>query len=155
MERPLKRYSPLGSVFTMGNEQLVYEMLWPQSFHVWMSYRQHSQPESLRICVWKTWQISKKYVKFKFFKIIKLCVDEAKVIRRQVYTLCPLCNPILSILGLAIGCHTWCKASHSIRAWLNFKWHSNQICSKGIPEFQVLLTIKINLLSAYFNLNRM
>lgn len=121
MERPLKRYSPLGSVFTMGNEQLVYEMLWPQSFHVWMSYRQHSQPESLRICVWKTWQTSKKYVKFKFFKIIKLCVDEAKVIRRQVYTLCPLCNPILSILGLAIGCHTWCKASHSIRAWLNFK----------------------------------
>lgn len=52
----------------------------------------------------------------KFLEVIKLCVDKAKVIRRQVYTLCPFCNPVLSILGLAIGCHTWYKASRSIQA---------------------------------------
>ena len=87
-----------------------------------MNYRQNSQPQSLRNCVWKTLRVNKKQMlNLKFLKIIKLSVDKSKVIRRQVYTLCPFCNPILSILGLAIGCHTRYKANHSIQAWLDFK----------------------------------
>ena len=99
---------------------------------LWMSYRQNSQPESLRNCVWKTlWVNKKQMLNLKFLKIIKLCVDKTKAIRRQVYTLCPFCNPALSILGLAIGCHTWYKASRSIQAWLNFK---SDTLIKSVPR---------------------